>query len=96
MVKFKWSYENRYIINSYEIANLFRNNLYDLNVFQIDYDKAFVEFYCDDFNGEDDYNKIINIIKEVKDKNFDINNKLIIDDVYPYSNFINQYMDLLK
>ena len=96
MIKFKWNYENRYLINTYEIANLFKNNLYDLNVFQIDYDKAFVEFYNDDFKGEDDYNKVINIIKEIKEKNYEINDKLIIDDSYPYENFINQYMALLK
>ena len=96
MIKFKWNYENRFIINNYEIANLFKNKIYDLNVFQIDYDKAFVEFCFDDFNGEDHYDKIINIIKEVKDRNYDINNKLIIDDVYPYENFINQYKSLLK
>ena len=96
MIKFKWNYENRFIINNYEIANLFKNKIYDLNVFQIDYDKAFVEFCFDDFNGEDHYDTIINIIKEVKDRNYDINNKLIIDDVYPYENFINQYKSLLK
>ena len=96
MVKFKWNYENRYIINNFEIANLFKNKMYDLNVFQIDYDKAFVEFSFDDFNREDHYNTIINKIKEVKDNNFDINNKLVIDDVFPYENYINEYLTLHK
>ena len=96
MIKFKWNPENSHLINNYEIANLFKNNLYDLFAIKIDYDKAFVEFLCDNSNNEKDYNNIINIINEIKKNNFTINNQLIIDDVYPYENFHLQYKNLLK
>ena len=94
MIKFKWNLENKYLINNYEIANLFKNNEYDLNVIKIDYDKFLVEFYCENYNNEKDYNKIINIITEIKNKNSVINDKLIIDDVYPYDIFIAKFRDL--
>ena len=94
MVKFKWSPEIKYIINNYEIANLFKNNLYNLYIVKIDYDKVFIEFCCDNFNYEKDYNNIIKIITDIKNNNSEINNQLIIDDVYPYENFICQYKNL--
>ena len=95
MVKFKWNLENCHLINSYEIANLLKNNRYNLIVIKIDYDKALVEFCCDDFNNEKDYSNIINILTEIKNNNLNINNQLIIDDVYPYENFNQQYLKLL-
>ena len=96
MVKFKWNLENCHLINSYEIANLLKNNMYNLIVIKIDYDKALVEFCCDDFNNEKDYSNIINILTEIKNNNLNINNQLIIDDVYPYENFNQQYLKLLS
>ena len=96
MVKFKWNLENCHLINSYEIANLLKNNRYNLIVIKIDYDKALVEFCCDDFNNEKDYSNIINILTEIKNNNLNINNQLIIDDVYPYENFNQQYLKLLS
>ena len=96
LVKFKWNIENSHLVNNYEIANLFKNNIYNLIVIKIDYDKAFVEFCCDNFNNEKDYNDIIKILTEIKTNNLNINNQLIIDDVYPYENFIQQYKVLLQ
>ena len=37
MVTFQWIGENSYLINNYDIANLFKNNLFDLIVIKIDY-----------------------------------------------------------
>ena len=96
MVKFKWNSEYSYLINNYEISNLFKNEFYDLNVIKIDYDKAFVEFSCENYNQEKNYNDIINIITKTKNNNNDINNKLIIDNIYPYESFISQYKDFFK
>ena len=94
MVKFKWNTDNSYLINNYEVANLFKNDHYDLNVIKIDCDKALVEFSCDNYNDEKYYNNIINIIKDIKNKNNEKNIKLIIDDIYPYEKFIESYKNL--
>ena len=95
-IKFKWDVENNYIINNYEIANLFKNNLYDLYVTKIDYDKCFIEFLCDENNNAKDYNNILTILNETKKNNNELNNKLIIDDIYPYEKFISHFIDFLK
>ena len=94
MVKFKWNTDNSYLINNYEVANLFKNDHYDLNIIKIDCDKALVEFSCDNHNDEKYYNNIINIIKDIKNKNNEKNIKLIIDDIYPYEKFIESYKNL--
>ena len=94
MIKLKWNLENINLCHNYEIANLFKNNDYDLNVIQIDYDKYLVEFFCDNYNNEKDYEKIMNYINEIKNKKYEINNKLIIEDVYTYEKFIDQYKNL--
>ena len=96
MIKFQWNEENSYLINNYDIANLFKNNLFDLIVIKIDYDKAFVEFLCENDRNEKDYNNILSIITEIKNNNNNINNKLIINDIYPYENFILEYKNFLK
>ena len=96
MVTFQWIGENSYLINNYDIANLFKNNLFDLIVIKIDDDKALVEFLCENDRNEKDYNNILSIITEIKKNNNNINNKLIIDDVYPYDNFILEYKNFLK
>ena len=96
MVKFQWNEENSYLINNYDIANLFKNTLFDLIVIKIDYDKACVEFLCENDRNEKDYNNILSIITEIKNNNNNINNKLIINDIYPYENFILEYKNFLK
>ena len=93
MVKFQWSPDNSHAINNYEVSNLFKNDHYDLNVIKIDYDKVFVEFSCENYNDDKDYNNIINIIQDTKNKNNE-NIKLIIDDIYPYEKFIGIYKNL--
>ena len=94
MVKFKWNTENSNLINNYEIANLFKNDQYDLNVIKIDCDKTFVEFSCENYNDDKDYNNIINLIQDAKNNNNEKNIKLIIDDIYPYEKFIEIYKNI--
>ena len=96
IIRFKWDIENSYLINNYEIANLFKNNFYNLYVTKIDYDKCFIEFLCNDNIQEKDLSNILNILTETKKNNNILNNKLIIDDIYPYENFISQFKDFLK
>ena len=94
MVKFQLNSDNSHIINNYEVANMFKNNHYDLNVIKIDCDKVFLEFSCENYNDDKDYINIINIIQDIKNINNKENIKLIIEDIYPYEQFIEIYKNL--
>ena len=76
---------NNFLMNNYEIANLFKNDEFNMNVIKIDYDKFIIEF-SEETNDKD---KILKLIEDVK--NNKENNKLIIDEVYDYNSFINKY-----
>ena len=88
---------NIFLLNNYEIANLFKNNEFNMNVVKIDYDKFFIEFSEEKDEQNKDINekeKILKLIDEVK--NNKENTKLIIDEVYDYNSFINKIFDFLS
>ena len=88
--------ENKFLLNNYEIAHLFKNDEFNMNVIKIDYDKFFIEF-SDEANDKrkksDNKDKIRQLIEEVKNKKD--NNVLIIDEVYNYNSYINKFDDFL-
>ena len=56
-----------YIINIYEIAKMFENNNFDINVVKTDYFSAFIEFVTE--NYEKDKEEILKVIENVKNEN---------------------------
>jgi len=88
--------ENKFLLNNYEIAHLFKNDEFNMNVIKIDYDKFFIEF-SDEANDKrkksDNKDKILQLIEEVKNKKD--NNVLIINEVYNYNSYINKFDDFL-
>ena len=56
-----------YIINIYEIAKMFENNNFDINVVKTDYFSAFIEFATE--NYEKDKEEILKVIENVKNEN---------------------------
>ena len=83
-------------MNNYEIANLFKNDEFNMNVIKIDYDKFFIEFSeetNDKSNNSSEKDKILKLIGEIK--NSKKNNELIIDEIYDYNLFINQFNEFL-
>jgi len=95
-IKTNLNQENKFLLNNYEIANLFKNDELNMNVIKIDYDKFFIEF-SDEANDKiknlDNKDEIRQLIEEVKNKKD--NNKLIIDEVYDYNSYINKFDDFL-
>ena len=75
---------NNFLLNNYEIANFFKNEKFNLNVIKIEFDTFFVEFYSENI---DDYNNINETIKNIVD-NKAKNEKLIIDEILNYKDFI--------
>ena len=72
-------------MNNYEVAKLFKNDEFNMNVIKIDYDKFIIEF-SEETNDKD---KILKLIEDVK--NNKENNKLIIDEIYDYNSFLNKF-----
>jgi hypothetical protein len=74
------------LYNNYEIANFFKNEKFNLNVIKIDFDKFFVEFYSENNNDykDVDINDVIKNIINNKEKN----EKLIVDEIMNYKDFI--------
>ena len=96
-IKIDLNQENIFLLNNYEIANLFKNDEFNMNVVKIDYGKFFVEFSEEKDEKNKDINekeKILKLIDEVKNNNE--NTKLIIDEVYDYNSFINKIFDFLS
>ena len=96
-IKIDLNQENIFLLNNYEIANLFKNDEFNMNVVKIDYGKFFVEFSEEKDEKNKDINekeKILKLIDEVK--NNKENTKLIIDEVYDYNSFINKIFDFLS
>ena len=77
---------NILLYNNYEIANFFKNEKFNLNVIKIDFDKFFVEFYSENNNDykDVDINDVIKNIINNKEKN----EKLIVDEIMNYKDFI--------
>ena len=91
MVKFKVP-EDGHIINIYEIAEKFENDYYDICIVKTDYFSAFIEVGCDDYNHENDYPKILELIKKIKN-----NNKgLLIEQVYDAKLFYDNFRNIIK
>ena len=87
---------NNFLLNNYEIANLFKNDEFNMNVIKIDYDKFFIEFSeetNDKSNNSSEKDKILKLIGEIK--NSKKNNELIIDEIYDYNLFINKFNEFL-
>lgn len=83
--------ENNYLLNNYEIANLLKNEEFNLNVVKIDYDKFFVEFSSENNENCNDINDLINnIIKTNENENNKKNELLKIDEILSYTNFIDK------
>ena len=83
VAKFKSDYN--FLLNNYEIANFFKNEKFNLNVIKIDFNKFFVELYSE---NNDDYNDINDVIKNVINSNNSKNEKLIIDEIMNYKDYI--------
>ena len=91
MVKFKVP-EDGHMINIYEIAEKFENDYYDICIVKTDYFSAFIEVGCDDYNHENDYPKILELIKKIKN-----NNKgLLIEQVYDAKLFYDNFRNIIK
>ena len=87
---------NNFLLNNYEIANLFKNDEFNMNVIKIDYNKFFIEFSeetNDKSNNSSEKDKILKLIGEIK--NSKKNNELIIDEIYDYNLFINKFNEFL-
>ena len=76
--------DNILLYNNYEIANYFKNEKFNINVIKIDFDKFFVEFYSENNN---DYKDIDDVIKNIIN-NKEKNEKLIVDEIMNYKDFI--------
>ena len=76
--------DNSLLFNNYEIADFFKNEKFNLNVIKIDFDKFFVEFYSENNNDYKDINDVIKNIINNKEKN----EKLIVDEIMNYRDFI--------
>ena len=87
---------NNFLLNNYEIANLFKNDEFNMNVVKIDYDKFFIEFSGetnDKSNNSSEKEKILKLIGDIK--NSLKNKELIIDEIYDYYLFINKFNEFL-
>ena len=94
-IKTDLNQENNFLLNNYEIANLFKNDEFNLNVIKIDYDKFFIEFSDEvDDKKANLSNKDI-ILKLIDDVIKNKENKLIIDEAYDYNSFINKINNFL-
>ena len=85
--------DNIFSLNNYEIANLFKNEDFNLNIVKIDNNKFFIEFVLEnDDNTDKDGGKMEKIFKKINDsKNIRINDNLIKSDFYNYRNFIENF-----
>ena len=85
--------DNYFLVNNYEIANLFKNDEFNLNVVKIDFDTFFVEFSSSE-NNDNSYNieanikKIINFSKNKNNDNNIKNEKLNVEEIYNYKDYI--------
>ena len=104
-VKFKTKKEdNIFLMNNYEIANLFKNDEYNINVVKIDWDKFFIEFSKEKDENENNNNfninekeKIENIITNIKNNKINqLNSQLIIDEIFNYIIFINNFKNIFN
>ena len=81
--------ENSYMLNNYEIANLMKNEKFNLNIVKIDFNIFLVELSSEDNNLFNDSNSfikdIININGNLNDEN---KAKLKIDEIVIYKDFI--------
>ena len=91
MIKFKVP-EDGHLINIYEISEKFENDNYDICIVKTDSFSAFIEIGCDDYNHEEDYPKILELIEKIKNKN----EKLSVEEVYDSKKFYNNFRDIIK
>ena len=85
--------DNYFLVNNYEIANLFKNDEFNLNVVKIDFDTFFVEFSSSEnnnnsYNIEANIKKIINFSKNKNNDNNIKNEKLNVEEIYNYKDYI--------
>ena len=91
MIKFKVP-EDGHLINIYEISEKFENDNYDICIVKTDSFSAFIEIGCDDYNHEEDYPKILELIEKIKNNN----EKLSVEEVYDSKKFYNNFRDIIK
>ncbi len=91
MVKFKVP-EDGHIINIYEISEKFENDNYDICIVKTDFFSAFIEIGCDDYNHKNDYPKILELIKKIKNSN----EGLIIEKVYDVKQFYDDFRNIIN
>ena len=91
MIKFKVP-EDGHLINIYEISEKFENDNYDICIVKTDSFSAFIEIGCDDYNHEEDYPKILELIEKIKNNN----EKLSVEEVYDSKKFYNNFGDIIK
>ena len=91
MVKFKVP-EDGHIINIYEISEKFENDNYDICIVKTDFFSAFIEIGCDDYNHKNDYPKILELIKKIKNSN----EGLIIEKVYDAKQFYDDFRNIIN
>ena len=91
MIKFKVP-EDGHLINIYEISEKFENDNYDICIVKTDSFSAFIEIGCDDYNHEEDYPKILELIEKIK-KN---NEQFSVEEVYDSKKFYNNFRDIIK
>ena len=82
---------NNFLLNNYEIANLFKNDEFNMNIIKIDYDKFIIEF--SEETNDNNNNSISKFIDDIK--NSKKNNELIIDEIYDYHSFIKKFNEFL-
>ena len=95
VVKFKYNLiqENYFLLNNYEIAGLFKNDEFNLNVVKIDFDTFIIEF-TSEFNHIHDVNEIIKyIINDDENKNGIKKDVLIIERIYNFKDYI-EYLNI--
>ena len=91
MVKFKVP-EDGHIINIYEIAETFENDDYDICVVKTDNYSSFIEFGCDNYDHEEDYPKILELIETIKNNK----EKLIVEEVFDNKKFYRDFKNIIK
>ena len=83
---------NYYLLNNYEIANLMKSDKFNLNIIKIEHDIFLAEFSSNDDMNYNEINDIINnIMKKSENINNEGNEKLIIEEIINYKDFISKF-----